>query len=120
MSPRYKTFVTRSRSVDMLNSCPPCVFPVSARPLLRGPAARSRFSQSFAHAGRTGAQRKDVAYPFRFHRIHHQTSAFGSDIVAEHGNAADPLAFPPSGRELISGPLPDDLPLELRKREQDV
>src|SRR4051812_38756104 len=27
MSPRYKTFVTRSRSVDMPNSCPPCVFP---------------------------------------------------------------------------------------------
>jgi len=42
----------------------------------------------------------------RFHRIHQQPSAFGSDIVAEHGNAAHPLAFPPyTGRTTA---LPED------------
>src|SRR4051795_2403555 len=61
-----------------------------------------------------------VADPFGFRRIHQQPSAGGCDIVAEHGYAADPLAFPPCSRELVSCSLADDLPLKLRKGEQDM
>src|SRR6266436_1370404 len=61
-----------------------------------------------------------IPHPHRLGLIHYQTASLPGNVVAEHGNATDPLALPPGGRHLVPGPLADQFPLVLGKREQDV
>src|SRR3954468_16157995 len=89
-------------------------------PLLGGPASGTYLAQGLGHSGAAGAERKDLPDLLGFGWIHDQPSSFRSHIVAEHRGAADPLAFAACRRQLIARSLPNDLALELRKREQDI
>jgi hypothetical protein len=63
---------------------------------------------------------EDGPDPLGFRGVDHQLLRRRIDVVAEHGQAAGPLALLAGGGDLVAGALGDDLALELREGEQDV
>src|SRR5215472_1671365 len=52
--------------------------------------------------------------------VDNEMASFRRQIVAEHAYGSDPLALTPRRLHLVPRPLPNDLPLELGKRKQNV
>ena len=65
-------------------------------------------------------QLEDLPHPRRLIFIDDELEPLGVDVVAEDRMAACPLPLATSRRDLVAGPLGDDLPLELRERHQHV
>ena len=63
---------------------------------------------------------KDAPHLFRFSLVDHQGAPARAHVITEHRTPAHPSPFLPGGRHLIARSFPDQLPLELGKREQDV
>src|SRR3954454_19688879 len=118
MSPRYKTLLTKSRSVDMLNSCPPCVFRLrlahcfAVQPRARAsPRASVRLEEQAHNAKRSRTRSASTAFttnrpPSGTHRSPARERRRSTCV-----SAVRPRACP--------CPLPNDLPLELRNRKRE-
>src|ERR1035437_6183076 len=63
---------------------------------------------------------KDGPHAFGLFLIHHQPSSTWAYVIAQHRTSAHPLPLPPGRRHLVARTLADQLPLELRKGEQNV
>jgi hypothetical protein len=89
-------------------------------PALAGPAAPGQLLDHRQQALPLQVQQEDGADLGRLVLVDQQLAAPGVDVVAQQRVAPGPLPFPPGGGDLVAGPLGDDLPLELREREQHV
>ena len=65
-------------------------------------------------------QVEDVPYPFRFFFIDREPSTCRLDIITQNRASTDPLALSSGRAHFVAGPLSNQLPFKLRKREQNV
>src|SRR5215469_15694024 len=93
---------------------------VLRRPGFGGPAPPLQLFQNRGQRVTLLIQPEDLAHPLGLLWVDHQSSAARVHIVAQYGVSAGPLALAPGGGHLVARALADNLPLELRKRQQYV
>ena len=92
--------------------------PVLGGPLLRRPAALLQVVDDAADGLAPQVRAEDLPHLAGLCLVHDELAAHV--VVTEHGPAARVLAPLAGGGDLVPRALRDDLPLELREREQDV